>query len=446
MDHKTSGFSRRGFMRAFAATGGACSLGLPFLSQLVRAENETSARRLIIFSSPNEPIERALWQPQGGNGNNYAITGLNAPFKPIGPYKEKLLFLGDLEMKSRLDDPKVGGHVGFSHALTGRRVVSTGSNEPQHWGGGISVDQYIAEQRGTSALTLGARVLKNNGLYRLSYTGASQPVDPIASPVVAFDKLFGDTTLSAAERAQLRAQRLSVLDRVSGDLTRAKAQLPSEARQKLDRHADMVRSLEHRFAEEADLACSPDAPPEAGNYSSNAMFPTTIRRHVDVAVQALACGVTDVATIQVNSSLGNDITPNWVDEEITLNDSYHNIAHDFNQNPSSESNRDRRMQCERFFSRMFAYLLEQLEAIPEPDGGTMLDTSLVVWLKPLGHHHVTDKMLFMLGGGNGLMPTGRFRSFNGRAHNDLLVNVCNLMGVADEQFGTAKYCSGALTL
>ena len=446
MKDEASRFSRRGFMRAFAAAGGACSIGLPFLSQLVRAENETSARRLIIFSSPNEPVERALWQPKGGTGNDYAVTGLRAPFKPMAPYIDKLLFLGDLEMKSRLDDPKVGGHVGFSHALTGRRVVSTGSNENEHWGGGISVDQHIAQQRGTSALTLGARVLKKNGLYRLSYTGASQPVDPIASPVVAFDKLFGDTTLSAAERAQLRAQRLSVLDRVSGDITRAKAQLPSEARQKLDRHADMVRSLEQRFADEAELACSPEAPPEAGNYSSNAMFPTTIRRHVDVAIQAMACGVTDVATIQVSSSLGNDITPDWPEFDISMNDTYHNIAHDFNQDSSNATRRERRLKCERFFSQMFAYLLEQLEATPEPDGGTMLDTSLVVWLKPLGHHHVTDKMLFILGGGNGQFQTGRFRSFNGRSHNDLLVNVCNAMGVADDTFGAAKYCSGALNI
>ena len=156
--------------------------------------------------------------------------------------------------------------------------------------------------------------------------------------------------------------------------------------------------------------------------------------------------MTDVATIQVNSSLGNDITPDWPDEDITLNDSYHNIAHDFNQDPNNAGRRDRRLQCERFFSRMFAYLLGQLDAIPEPDGGTMLDTSLVVWLKPLGHHHVTDKMLFILGGGNGLMPTGRYRSFGGRAHNDLLTNVCNMMGVPDEKFGASKYCSGALPI
>ena len=200
------------------------------------------------------------------------------------------------------------------------------------------------------------------------------------------------------------------------------------------------------LAESADLACNPDAPADLGDWSSNAMFPTTIRRHVDVAVQALACGVTDVATLQISSSLGNDLTPDWPDEGITLNDTYHNIAHAFNQNPNSTTNRDRRNQCERFFSRMFAYLLQQLDAIPEPDGGTMLDTSLVLWLKPIGHHHVTDKMLFILGGGNGLIPTGRFRSFNGIAHNDLLTKVCNLMGLPDEKFGAAQYCSGPLPI
>ena len=431
--------------RSLLQGAGALGIGLPFLSSIVRANDDAgSAKRLIVFCSPNEPIERDHWVPSG-QGNAFPLTQLAPVMSPLEPHRDKLTMVGDLRMQSRLDDPHTGGHIGMVHLLVGRRCVPTGSNEPNQWAGGISLDQYVANARGVQALTLGARVAQNNGNSRISFTGASQPVDPISAPDVAFDDLFADATLPAEERAALKAQRLSVLDRVTGDIQRAKSRLPTEARHKLDIHSDMVRELELALEADKLIECTPESP-GAGDYNSNAMFPTTVRRQIDVMVQALGCGLTDVASLQLSNSGASNITPMWPDEGININDHYHYLAHQYIESPNA-SNTSRRVDMERYLFSLFAYLLERLDSIPEGTGGTMLDSSIVVWMKPLGYRHRVDKMLFMLAGGaNGQLQTGRFVSFPDAPHNNLLLEICHLMGLQDETFGDPSYCTGPLSL
>jgi hypothetical protein len=106
----------------------------------------------------------------------------------------------------------------------------------------------------------------------------------------------------------------------------------------------------------------------------------------------------------------------------------------------------RREQIETYMFSLFAYLLQQLEAIPE-GSGTMLDNTLVVWMKPIGWRHRFDEFLFMLAGSaGGQINTGRFLSFPEEPHNNLLVNIMNLMGVAGDTYGDPAFCTGPLTL
>ena len=424
---------------------GAAGLGLPFVGSLARAGGgDTSAKRLIVFCTPNEPIERSYWKPPG-EGNAFPLTALTPMMASLEPYRDKLLVIGDMEMSSRLDDPHAGGHIGMGHLLVGRRVTELSPDEPDHWASGISVDQYIADARGVEALTLGVRVSGNDGNSRISYRGDSQPVDPRTRPDSVFDDLFADALLPAEELAALKARRLSVLDRVAGDLARVSPQLPTEARHKLDVHADMVRDLEQKLADDKVIDCTPTAP-GAGDYEDNDMFPIAVRRQIDVMVQALGCGVTDVATLQVSNSGASNITPIWPDEGIDINVDYHNIAHDYNTRPGG-SITTRRVEMETFMFSLFAYLLQKLDEVPEGTGGTMLDNSVVLWMKPIGRNHRTDELLFMLAGsGAGQLDTGRFVSFPEEPHNNLLVTLCNLMGLPDATFGDPDYCTGPLAL
>jgi hypothetical protein len=279
----------------------------------------------------------------------------------------------------------------------------------------------------------------------MSYLARNQPVHPTSRPDEAFDALFADALLPPDELAMLRARRLSVLDRVAGDLDKAKAKVAASDRDKIDAHLHEVRRLEQNFAEDSTLACEPTAPGVA-DYDSNAMMPTTIRRQVDVAIEALACGVTQVATLQIGNTGADNVTPIWPDEGIDVSTNLHTNAHDYNQNPSAQATAEREA-VETFFFEQFAYTLQRLSERPDAGGGSLLDNTLVFWTKSLGPGHGAGPLLYLLAGASSLgLSTGRFISRPDVPHNDLLVTVCNLMGLPDESFGDPEICTGALPL
>ena len=65
----------------------------------------------------------------------------------------------------------------------------------------------------------------------------------------------------------------------------------------------------------------------------------------------------------------------------------------------------------RVYAEHFAYLLDQLAAVPE-NGGTLLDHTAVVWLTELGtgggEHALHRVANVIAGGGNGYFRTGRY--------------------------------------
>lgn len=433
--------------RRFLGQAGLGALSLPFLSSffersVAASKDGLCAKRLVVFFTPNEPIGRDYWLPEG-NGDAFALTSLPSMMTPLQDHMQDMLMIGDLEMKTREIETHGAGHVGIGHMLTGRTVAPYGSANAEYWGSGISVDQYVADALGVDALTLGARAGGSNGNSRISYRAASQPVHPTQAPDAAFDSLFSDFQLGEDELAQLRARRMSVLDRVSGDINGLKQELPAEAREKLDVHLSLVRDLEADLASDFQIECEPGAGPGGMDYGSNAAFPVTGRRQIDVMVQALACGITDVASLQLSNTGSGDITPMWPDEGLEINTDAHTLAHDWNKSQGQTADR---LALEEFYFRQFAYLLDKLAEIPEGDG-RMLDNTLVLWTKNLGFGHNGTQMLHMLcGGAGGALDTGRFVSLPGVAHNDLLVSVCNLMGLDDETFGDESLCNGPLAL
>lgn len=433
MSKKSSAIGRRTLLGGL----GAAFAGLPFLSRMPSAEAQEFPKRFMVFFTPNEAIDKDFWKPGAG----FALKEMMSPLEPL---KHKLNVIGGLALKSRMDDDHPGGHVGIGHLLIGRKVIPYGPNEPDHFGGGISVDQHIANELGVEALVLGARTGGNNGNGRLSYVAGNEPVPPVEDPLKAFDQTLGDYTLPPDELADLKAQRRSVLDTVAGHLDGLAPKMSSLDKQKLETHLDRVRDLELKLQESAGIVCEPVDPAGGFSYQSNEDFPTTIRRQIDVAVQALACDVTRVASLQISQSGGSNITPNWGGSEgINISTDVHSLSHNFNDAQTTE-NANRRVEIERWYNKQFFYLLDSLESIPEGDG-TMLDNTLVLWTKPIGRRHNVNEMLFMTAGSaGGQIQTGRYLEFMGVPHNNLLVSCCQLMGLSDTTFGDSQYCNNPL--
>jgi hypothetical protein len=419
--------------------------GLPFLrSAPSAAAGAAPPLRFIVFFVGNDPIHKDHWQMNKG--------ALPAVFpemlSPLQKHRDKLNVIADLRLVTRDVDPHKGGHTGIGHTLTGRinSPFPNATGEAHYWAGGISLDQYLADKLGVEALTLAVTTGKSSsGAFRISYRGKDQPVHPIEDPQKAFNKLFAAQNLDPQEAEQRRLQRQSVLDGVAQDIERLKLKLPSEDRSKIEIHLDHIRAIELQLANASPTACSVADPTYPGGYdfAANKFVPQTTRLQMDILAQAVACGLTQVGSVQLGSSGSSNLTPMWPDEGLNIGDHYHNMAHDW----QTISNLKQRMALEQFNFKLFAYLLDKLDSIPEGNG-TVLDNSLVLFAKPIGSQgHNPYPMLYLLAGrAGGALKSGRYLSFDKVPHNNMLTSICNLMGFDDAKFGDPDICTGSLSL
>ena len=94
----------------------------------------------------------------------------------------------------------------------------------------------------------------------------------------------------------------------------------------------------------------------------------------------------------------------------------------------------------------FATLLQMLKDTPDPeDGGSLLDSTLVVWAQELGdgRMHTCTDVPFVLAGG-GAFQTGRFLQLGSVYHSHLLVSLAQAFGIGVNTFGDPASGSGGL--
>jgi len=441
----TSTRARVSRRRLLQGIGGA-ALALPFLQRIPSAHAEP-IRRLVVFFTPNEWMDRDHWA-SGPEGSDMELPEmLPTILKPLQAHRDKLCLVGDLAYPwNKLEHN--GGHSGSGPLLTGTANVYYGADEEAFWAGGVSVDQFLAQETGTESLVLGALPdsfgFGPNGKTRISYTGKNEPVAPQPDPRVAFHDLFDALDLPAAEQEALRNRRKMVLDTAAASLGRVTPKLPIEDAHKLEQHLDQLMALRAQL-DAPIVSCSATAMDEAFDPYSITDYPTTIKRHIDVATQALACDVRRIAVIQVNNTTSNGIDPSAFGLPIDV--SSHTLSHAYNKGPNDQDTREKRELLESFYTEQFAYLLDQLQSTQDIGGASLLDSTLVVYVKPMGHLHDSEQMLAILAGAAGAIPWGRFKSVSGASNNDLLTSICHIMGSTEVgSFGEAGMGKGPLDL
>ncbi len=185
--------SRRTFLRG----AGGVAIALPFLSAMAgKARAEQFPKRFIVFFTGLGHV-KSEWAPVGTETN----FTLGKVLEPLNPHKSDLLILEGVDMESAYHGPGDPHQQGIGHALTGTEL-QTGDLFPYAcnpgktvgWGGGISIDQYMANAMGTAtkfpSLEFGVQVQYTNVSSRMIYAGPGQPVPPEDSPYQAFNRIF----------------------------------------------------------------------------------------------------------------------------------------------------------------------------------------------------------------------------------------------------------------
>jgi hypothetical protein len=457
------GFGTRRMSRRTVLGGIAGGIAtLPFLRSFALGADDAAPKKLVILGVPNGPFVGPNggtagggyegWRPQGFAGPDFALPAvLPHVFEPLAPFRERLLFL---EGVTGLPFEVSGGaHSQSACMLTGRpRLLPAGVDPKNFTATGISVDQYIAQQIGSPALSLAFDISGfQAGEGYWSYLGAEQPVTPIMSPTDAFTLVFGDgTTGLAAQR--LLARRSSVLDGITGELQAMRGRVPAADRARLDAHLESVRALEEELASSGEAQCSGAVAPESYPPLDHANLPKVVRDHTDILVRALACGWTRVATLQLGNHEGS-VYPRWPELDLESTYKYHAISHKFVDMDGAGSDGLSQadaivlgLKFERMFSSMLADLLDRLTTTIDSDGRPMIENTLVVVARQHGENHNDQFILWTVAGGSGVgVSGGRFLQIgegldNPRYFNDVLTSMCHSMGVDSGGFGDTAYC------
>lgn len=458
---------RRTFLRGL----GGLALAVPFLESL---EPERVARaapppKRIVFVYTSNGTVVNNWLPTA-TGSGFAVPYILSPFDtPL--LRPKLSVLSGISMECARDVSGGNGHaVGMTSMLTGRKFTEVVPTEfgDVGWGAGISIDQELARQVAApnqlKSIEAGIQSKKQyqNFYAYMSYGdggGSANAVPSDDDPASVFSRLFGnipDTEAARAELEKVVAQRKSVLDVVAGDFKGVQGRVSKADQERLDKHLELIRSLQDRIAVGA-VCEKPGAPAlSAQQLASDDSFPLIAKAQMDSVAAALACDVTRVASIQFSGAQSGTVYNSFVDADwATLADDYHHgLSHlsvGWDQPPDTTQ-----ALAQQALSNINVWLASQiadfantLNSYVEPDGSTLLDNTAIVWVSEISEgptHRFVDMPYVVLGDLGGTLKSGQHLAYgNARAHNDLFVTLGQAMGLADfSTFGDPAYVQGPL--
>jgi hypothetical protein len=273
----------------------------------------------------------------------------------------------------------------------------------------------------------------------MSYAGPAQPLSPERDPAAMFARLFGEWSGDPQQAARLKAERLDILDAIEPELTDLMGKVGQDDHVKIEAHLEAVAGLQHRLQLQHECTV-PETPPAIDpNVQGN--VPDISRLQIDLMVEALACGLTNVASIMYRVGENDNDPYPW----LGVTQGHHDLSH---AGDSDLAARDALTSIYRWYAGEFAYLVERMAGIIEADGSRMLDNTLIVWGSEIGvgNTHTWGTMPFVLAGGcGGAVRTGRFMTHDGVNHCRLLTTICNAMGLADvDTFGNLDDGTGPL--
>jgi hypothetical protein len=422
---------RRDFLGTLG-TGAALAPFLPYFNRRAEADGGFPKRLMLIFTG-NGTLENEFY-PTGGE-TDFTFKP-NSITEPLAPYKSQLLFPRNLR---RLTSGSGAHEKNMGGLWTCCGLVAT-NGYPR----GPSIDHVIATQlnAGTAFknLQFGVQCDSFNPggnkpvLKSMTYSGSNAVVRPEDNPTVMFNKLMlgagGGPVVSPEDLQRTRTRRQSVLDAVRADLRSLSGRIGRDDRAKLDQHLEGIAGLEKRLIQ--PIGANPAAGggacrmPDVGTFNDaaalalNENFPKVLEVQNKLAVAALACDRTRVATVQWSRSF-SPIRHQWVG----VREDHHTISHRTGPN-------DIRMlhDLNRWYGERFAELLGMLAAVPEGEG-TLLDNTLVVWGNEAntGNHAASPAVTLLAGRCGGKIKSGRLLDLQGYDWSQLMITFAHAMGV-----------------
>lgn len=368
--------------RAFLRGTGGVAIALPWLeSMAVAAEPASTPRRMVCIGTHLGFVPGNFFPAAAGP--DFVAPSLLEPLEHLR---------SDYTVFSGLDHGVNGreGHGG-AHAFLSGILSGNAKSYPKR---NISVDQVAAEFIGAKTRYPSLQLSpETHDSWKMSWNRAGVGIIPVESLHRTFDLLFRqrDAEQVQAERKQI-SDTQSILDVVNQEAKALSQKVGSSDRERLDQYLTSLRELEHRLVQSEEWLDIPK--PSSGlNLAPDAdQLPYTKRLELfyDLMVLALQTDSTRIISLEL-SEIGSN-------PGINLTSGYHTLSH-HGKVPEALEELHR---IEIFHMRQYARFLDKLKEVREPNGSTLLDSTMVLIGSGLGNassHSNANLPLLLAGGG-----------------------------------------------
>ena len=432
--------SRRTILR-----GAGASLALPLLDAMIPAGTalaQTAATPKPRFVGCFVPHGAApgYWVP-----DKEGALDAELPFnwKPLEPFRNQTVILSGMWSKSAEPPP---GATGADHWVAAAFMCA---NKPKKTAGadiyaGTTIDQIIAQKIGGESLLPsmqfavedpGANSSNCGEGYSCTYTNTiswSSPTQPLPmelNPQVVFERMFGDGS-TVEQRARRRKRDGSILDSLTGSLSRLRNESSPSDRARLDDYTENVREIERRLqiAMKASTVAPEDMAVPVG-------VPQTFDEHIklqfDLLTLAFQADISRVGTLL----FARDLTGRTYPESEAPTSGFHGTSH-HGEDPRRIAELSK---INQYHVKMLAHFIDKLAKTADGDG-TLLDHSLVLFGSNMGNsnqHVHYDVPHVLVGGLNGKLKGGRHLAYPTRTipTGNLLLTLLDMYDIHQDRIG-----------
>ena len=432
--------SRRTVLR-----GAGTMLALPLLDAMLPA-----ATALAQTAAAPKPRFVGLFVPHGmapgywvPEKEGLLPTELPFNWKPLEPWAKQTTILSGLHSRSAEPPP---GVTGADHWVAAAFLCA---NKPRKTAGadvyaGTTIDQVIAQKIGRENLMPsmqlavedpGANSSNCGEGYSCTYTNTiswATPTSPLPmelNPQVVFERMFGDGS-TADQRTMRRKRDQSILDSLTGSLSRLRRDVSAPDRERLDTYEENVREIERRLdiAMKASNVAPEDMPVPVG-------VPQTFDEHIKLQFSLLALAfqadITRVGTLL----FARDLTGRTYPASEAPTAGFHGVSH-HGEDPRQIAQLSK---INQYHVKMVAYLVEKLAKVQE-GSGTLLDQSLILYGSNMGNsnqHVHYDVPHVLIGGANGKLKGGRHLAYPSKTvpTGNLLLSILDRFDIHQDSIG-----------
>jgi hypothetical protein len=379
------------------------SVALPLLSSL-----SSSAFAAAPMSKAGKPV-RLIWLSYGfGPSGHWYPTEAGPDYQkspglePLAKYRKDFSVLSNL---TNTQCTGFGGHDGCGTYLTSADIARTPGRSFHN---DISCDQVAAAAIGSDlrfpSLTLSAdsKDMAGGGPGNsLAWDAYGNPVFGESDPVRVFSQLFGDGGMTLEQQRQRLQSDQSVLDVLTSDAKSVSNHVGRDDKQKLEEYFQSVRDIEGRLKRNVEWLDRPKPNATLSEPGSGLRGTAYVDMMFDLIVAAMQTDSTRVATFRMPT--------NSLLEELAEEEGYLVGAHPMTHWRAIDTNEYRALVWrEKKLSVMFGSMIDKLRAAKDPNGGTLLDNTLVVMGTGLRTGHGRRNLPTLIAGhGGGEIKQGR---------------------------------------